>query len=80
MGLFSSKPKHSSGETRGQDKVRKHGQVPRRSAGRACPCGSGMGINVCHHKRVGSGRDRVPTGTYRNGKKISNDKSKKWGR
>lgn len=84
MGLFSSKePRHASGKTSGQDRVRKHGQVPARRAGRDCPCGSGMGANVCHHKKVsgrGSDRDRVPTGTYRNGRKVSDDRSRKWGR
>ena len=39
-----------------------------------------MGVNVCHHRKVGNGKDRIPTGTYRNGRKVSADKSKKWGR
>lgn len=81
MGWLSGKPRHSSGETSGQDAVRKHGKPARRIVpGKACRCGSGISENVCHCRKLGSGRDRIGNGTYRNGRKVSGDKSRKWGR
>ena len=73
MGMFSKRePRHSSGETKGQDNVRKHGSKdPRRTPGKPCRCGSGVSENVCHHRKVGSGRDRIPT--------MGKGTTRKWG-
>lgn len=61
MALFG-KGRHRSGETAGQDKVRKHGQEPaRRKPAPLCQCGSGLSAYRCDHKRLKSGRDRIPT-------------------
>ena len=57
MGWFSSKP---------ADKDPRRGR-----SGKACHCGSGISVNVCHHRKVGSGRDRIPT--------MGKGTTKKWG-
>lgn len=74
MGLFSKRePRHSNGETAAQDKVSKHGREPRRrTPGKPCSCGSGISVNVCHHRKIGSGRDRIPT--------LGKGTTRKWGR
>lgn len=68
MGWLSGKPKHASGETKGQDRVRKHGQPPAPRRAQTCPCGKG--------KPVGhAGPCRIPTGTMRNGRGVVKHKS-----